>query len=68
MPGLRRYAAGLLVVIALASSAAVGVASADDDSAAVVSDDYDPWRSFNEKMFFFNHDVLDRYLLKPVAK
>ena len=68
MPGLRGYAAGLLVVIALASSAAVGVASADDDSAAVVSDDYDPWRSFNEKMFFFNHDVLDRYLLKPVAK
>jgi len=31
------------------------------------SDDYDPWHRFNEKMFFFNHDVLDRYLVKPVA-
>lgn len=29
--------------------------------------DYDPWESFNEKMFFFNHDILDRYVLKPVA-
>lgn len=68
MPGLRRYVAGWLVVVALASPAATSVASADDDTAAVASDDYDPWRSFNEKMFFFNHDVLDRYLLKPVAK
>jgi phospholipid-binding lipoprotein MlaA len=31
------------------------------------SDDYDPWHRFNEKMFFFNHDILDRYLVKPVA-
>jgi phospholipid-binding lipoprotein MlaA len=29
--------------------------------------DYDPWRPFNEKMFTFNHDVLDRWLLKPAA-
>lgn len=29
--------------------------------------DYDPWVSFNEKTFWFNHDVLDRYLLKPIA-
>ena len=28
----------------------------------------DPWESFNEKMFWFNHKVLDRYVLKPVAK
>jgi len=28
----------------------------------------DPWESFNEKMFWFNHKVLDRYFLKPVAK
>jgi phospholipid-binding lipoprotein MlaA len=27
----------------------------------------DPWESFNEKMFWFNREVLDRYLLKPVA-
>jgi phospholipid-binding lipoprotein MlaA len=27
----------------------------------------DPWESFNEKMFWFNREVLDRYLLKPAA-
>lgn len=30
--------------------------------------DYDPWEPFNERMFWFNHDVLDRYMLKPVAE
>jgi phospholipid-binding lipoprotein MlaA len=30
--------------------------------------DYDPWESFNDKMFTFNHDYLDAYVLKPVAK
>jgi phospholipid-binding lipoprotein MlaA len=37
------------------------------DSELDAADDYDPWRRFNEKMFFFNHDILDRYLLKPIA-
>ena len=27
----------------------------------------DPWEGFNEKMFSFNREVLDRFLLKPVA-
>jgi len=27
----------------------------------------DPWESFNEKMFWFNKEVLDRYVLKPAA-
>jgi phospholipid-binding lipoprotein MlaA len=31
------------------------------------ADDYDPWQPFNEKMFAFNHDILDRYLVKPAA-
>lgn len=31
-----------------------------------ISDQYDPWESFNEKMFNFNYK-LDRYVLKPVA-
>jgi phospholipid-binding lipoprotein MlaA len=30
--------------------------------------DYDPWHSFNENMFSFNHDVLDGYLVKPAAE
>jgi len=29
--------------------------------------DYDPWHAFNERMFSFNHDVLDRWLIKPAA-
>jgi phospholipid-binding lipoprotein MlaA len=29
--------------------------------------DYDPWESFNDRMFSFNHGVLDRFALKPVA-
>jgi len=32
-----------------------------------VLEEYDPWESFNEKMFTFNYN-LDRYVLKPVAK
>src|ERR1051325_1476038 len=27
----------------------------------------DPWEPFNEKMFRFNREILDRYILKPVA-
>jgi len=27
----------------------------------------DPWEGFNEKMFWFNREVVDRFVLKPVA-
>ncbi|HEY3198543.1 MAG TPA: VacJ family lipoprotein [Nitrospirales bacterium] len=37
------------------------------DDADTDSEDYDPWESFNEKMFNFNYK-LDRYVIKPVAK
>ena len=30
-------------------------------------EEYDPWEPYNEKMFTFNHDVADRFVLKPVA-
>jgi phospholipid-binding lipoprotein MlaA len=30
-------------------------------------EEYDPWESFNEKMFTFNYN-LDKHVLKPVAK
>ena len=30
-------------------------------------EEYDPWEPYNEKMFSFNHDVFDRFVLKPVA-
>jgi len=38
--------------------------SDESDDAA----DYDPWQPFNEKMFAFNHGILDRFLLKPAAE
>ena len=31
------------------------------------NEQYDPWESFNEKMFTFNYNV-DKYALKPVAR
>jgi phospholipid-binding lipoprotein MlaA len=39
------------------------------ESSAAASDfvEYDPWEPFNEKMFWFNREVLDRFVLKPVA-
>ena len=38
-------------------------------AAATAGDDFDqdPWEGFNEKMFTFNREVLDRFLLKPAA-
>jgi phospholipid-binding lipoprotein MlaA len=36
-------------------------ASAGDDM------DSDPWEGFNETMFNFNRNIVDRYVLKPVA-
>ena len=38
-------------------------------AAATAGDEFDqdPWEGFNEKMFTFNREVLDRFLLKPVA-
>lgn len=29
--------------------------------------DSDPWEPFNDKMFWFNREVLDRFLIKPIA-
>jgi phospholipid-binding lipoprotein MlaA len=38
-------------------------------AAAETGEDFenDPWESFNEKMFWFNREIFDRYLLKPLA-
>jgi phospholipid-binding lipoprotein MlaA len=30
-------------------------------------EEYDPWEPYNEKIFDFNYNVFDRYVLKPVA-
>jgi phospholipid-binding lipoprotein MlaA len=52
----------------LSDVAPVTVTGAESQTAdATDGMDYDPWERFNEKTFWFNHDVLDRYALKPVA-
>jgi phospholipid-binding lipoprotein MlaA len=48
------------VSTSFASEEEAGSASGEDF-------DQDPFESFNEKMFWFNREVLDRYILKPVA-
>lgn len=52
---LERYA------LAAVETAPMGAAAPGDDF------DEDPWEGFNEKMFWFNREILDRFLLKPVA-
>lgn len=44
-------------------------ASAEPAGGLLPGEDFesDPWEGFNEKMFWFNREVLDRYLLKPMA-
>jgi phospholipid-binding lipoprotein MlaA len=42
-------------------------AAAGAEADAPEDADYDPWQPFNEKMFAFNHGVLDRFLIKPMA-
>ena len=46
------------------------LASASESSSNDASDaiDYDPWEPVNERIFWLNHDVLDRYAVKPAAK
>jgi phospholipid-binding lipoprotein MlaA len=32
-----------------------------------IIEEYDPWEPYNETMFDFNHNIVDRYILKPVG-
>jgi phospholipid-binding lipoprotein MlaA len=46
--------------------AAAGMAQVRETTIDDVSEDYDPWEPYNERMFAFNYNV-DRYVLKPAA-
>jgi phospholipid-binding lipoprotein MlaA len=48
------------VTIAAATEMAAGQMAGDEF-------ENDPWEGFNDKMFWFNREVLDRYVLKPIA-
>lgn len=43
------------------------LAQKTEDTTEAVDEEYDPWESFNEKMFTFNRNV-DRFVLKPIAR
>lgn len=53
--------------VALVSAAEEGLASQPEDVVPGSDFDQDPWEPFNEKMFNFNREVVDRFVLKPVA-
>jgi phospholipid-binding lipoprotein MlaA len=61
--------------VAAGLAIAAGVALGDDRSLSAsepsvepdIGDDYDPWSTFNERMFSFNHDVVDRFVVKRAA-
>ena len=57
-----------LAVSATSVSQALAADSADRRDAGLAEAESDPWEPFNSKMFSFNHDVLDRHFLKPVAQ
>jgi phospholipid-binding lipoprotein MlaA len=48
-------------------AAQTDAAAMAEGSAAGGDFEFDPWEPFNEKMFWFNREVLDRFVLKPVA-
>jgi phospholipid-binding lipoprotein MlaA len=51
------------------AAAAENTSYAAESSQAAPGEDFesDPWESFNEVMFNFNREILDRYLLRPAA-
>ncbi len=70
-----RCVLALVVVIALAVLLVLpAMADTTSDAGAVVEQigdetvDYDPWLPFNERTFWFNYYVLDKHLIKPVAR
>jgi len=62
-------AGSLELNVVVASDTTAEMADQPNQTAAAPGDDFDedPWEGFNEKMFDFNREVLDRYLLKPIA-
>jgi phospholipid-binding lipoprotein MlaA len=57
------------LIVAVANDINTAMAVQPSLTAAAPADDFDqdPWEGFNEKMFSFNREVLDRFVLKPIA-
>lgn len=62
---------GLALLIAVCVTVlpeATALAASGSETAALDGAEADPWEPFNSKMFWFNRNILDRYLLKPAAQ
>ena len=59
----------LLAAVVILSQGSAAYALDEDEATGAVSEmaEQDPWEPFNDKMFWFNRNVFDRFLLKPVA-
>jgi len=75
--GIAMNSRGVLVLVtALAAllhapPAIAADAALQGGAAADIADetpDYDPWKPFNERTFWFNYYVLDKHVLKPIAR
>ena len=64
------FRAGLIMVAIFSFvnvSSVIAADSGDQRIAEQIEEASDPWEPFNSKMFSFNHDILDRHVLKPIA-
>lgn len=52
----------------LSDTPALTPASGSTSNDAGDAIDYDPWEPINERIFWLNHDVVDRYAVKPTAR
>ena len=66
--GARLVVVALVCLVRVAAATAEEAApKADSDATGAPAGDYDPWQRFNEKTFSFNYNILDRYIMKPIA-
>jgi len=68
LPGIEAYSSDTMAAVSNGENF-VNPVYAMATTQAAVSEDFesDPWEGFNEIMFNFNREVLDRYILKPAA-
>lgn len=58
----------ILLALAIFPGVATAQHSAPQSEPATASEEWDPWEPFNTKMFWYNRNVLDRHVLKPLAQ
>ena len=61
------WVAALIVATGIITLSSAKGVRAQQDEAALEERRVDPWEPFNDKMFWFNRNVLDRFIVKPAA-